>query len=480
MMFPEGFLIGGAFAANQVEGGCRKGNRGLATTDMFRYDPLVKGGKFSLDYDELCEAATDIDDEKYPKRRGIGFYENYESDLDLFAEMGFKALRMSISWSRIFPNGDDKTPNKDGLRFYHSVFAAMEKRCITPIVTIYHFEIPINLCFKYNGWASHEMISLFEKFAKCIIDEYHDKVKYWITFNEIDATIHIPYIGAGIIPDKTPHLKVVSYQALHHQFVANARVIAYVHQQYHDLRIGCMATKNLKYPSTCKPEDCFQFLQETLEDFAVTDVQVFGEYPYVLKKQLQKNNIHINTTDEELEFIKKNTVDFVSFSYYASLVTSYDKSNIDLTNANLLVGEKNPYLQTTPWGWQIDSIGLRFALNQIYDRYHLPIFVAENGLGMNDELTADLKVHDDYRIAYIKEHLQQLLLAIEDGVECFGYTYWGCIDCIAASTSQMSKRYGFIYVDQDNDGNGTLQRIRKDSFYWYRDLISSNGKNLDL
>lgn len=478
MGFPKDFLIGGAFAANQVEGGCREGGKGLSTADMFHFDPRVKGGKFELSSEEIILAINDNNDEKYPKRRGIDFYHNYKNDIALFAEMGFKTLRLSISWPRIFPNGNDTIPNAEGIAFYHKIFDELLYYGIQPIVTLSHFEIPIQLSLDFNGWLDRKLIDYFVKFVKTVTDEYHDKVKYWMPFNEIDATIHIPFVGAGIIPDRVENIEKCKYQALHHQFVANALIIKYIHDTYKDLKVGCMATKNLKYPSTCKPLDCLTFLHETIDDAMVTDVQVFGEYPYRIRNYWKNNEITIQMKNGDKEIMLANTVDFVSFSYYASLITSYDKSNIDTTNSNLLVGEKNPYLEQTPWGWQIDPTGLRYSLNEMYDRYKLPIFVAENGLGMIDKLE-DGYVHDSYRIDYIKQHLRALLLAIDDGVECFGYTYWGCIDCIAASTSQMSKRYGFIYVDQDDYGNGSKKRIRKDSFYWYKKIISSNGVDLD-
>lgn len=478
MRFPAGFLIGGAFSANQVEGGCRDGGKGLSTADMFQYSPNVKGGNFELSLEEILEAQKDSEDKKYPKRRGIDFYNKYKDDIALFKEMGFNVLRLSISWTRIYPNGYEEEPNQEGLRFYHDLFDELLKNGIEPIVTLSHFEMPIHLSIHNNGWLDREVIGYFTKFVKTVVDEYNTKVKYWITFNEIDATIHIPFVGAGLIPEQIQDLEKSKYQALHHQFIANALSIKYIHDNYPKLKVGCMATKNLKYPSTCKPLDCLQFLHETIDDSMVVDVQVFGEYPYRIKRMWENKGINIKIEDNDEIVIKSNTVDFVSFSYYASLVTSYDKSDVDITNGNLLVGEKNPYLKQTPWGWQIDSVGLRYSLNQMYDRYKLPIFVAENGLGTIDKLE-DGCVHDQYRIDYIKEHLKQLLLAIEDGVECFGYTYWGCIDCIAASTSQMKKRYGFIYVDQDDDGEGTLERIRKDSFFWYKKVIETNGEFLE-
>ena len=477
MAFPNGFLWGGAFAANQVEGAFDAGGKGLSTADIFPRGDRKSGGVFYRTYEQILEASVDKDDRKYPKRRGIDFYHRYKEDIALFAQMGFKALRFSFSWSRIFPQGDEETPNQEGLRFYRDMIDELKRYGITPIITLSHFEMPLHLVLKYNGWTDRRVIEYYLRYAKTMVDEFHDDIRYWITFNEIDATLHIPLIGAGMVIEKTEDPEKAKYQALHHQFVASSLLTKYVHQTYPDLKVGCMSTKNLKYPATCKPEDCMQWLYETQMDAACTDVQVFGEYPYVWKKMWEEKGNGPLISEEDRRVMKENTVDFVSFSYYASLVTSAEGSQKEKTSANLLVGEKNPYLKQTPWGWQIDPVGLRFSLNQMYDRYKLPMFVAENGLGTLDVLENGT-VNDEYRIDYLRSHISEMKKAIDDGVPVFGYTYWGCIDCISASTSEMSKRYGFIYVDQDDEGNGTLKRYPKKSFDWYRKVIASNGEDL--
>lgn len=478
MSFPEGFLWGGAFAANQVEGGVREGGKGLSTADVFPRGDRKKGGVFDRTYDQILQAASDPEDLKYPKRRGIDFYHRYREDIALFREMGFKALRFSISWSRIFPDGDEERPNEEGLAFYRSMICELKKNGIEPIVTLSHFEMPLHLCLKYNGWTDRRLIAYFVRFAETVFEAFHGEVKYWITFNEIDATVHIPLTGAGIIREKTENMEKACYQALHHQFVASAAVTKLAHEKYPGLQIGCMTTKNLKYPATCRPEDCMQWLKETAEDGFYTDVQVFGEYPYGIRNKWKKKGLEPEMKPEDAALLKENTVDFVSFSYYASLVVSEEGAKKEKVSANLLVGEKNPYLKQTPWGWQIDPVGLRFSLNQLYDRYRLPLFVAENGMGTLDQLEEET-VCDDYRISYIRAHIREMEKAIEDGVEVLGYTYWGCIDCISASTSEMSKRYGFIYVDQDDEGRGTLRRYKKKSFDWYKKVIASNGEDLE-
>lgn len=477
--FPNDFLWGGAFAANQVEGGFREGNKGLSTADILPLSDRKKGHCFDRSWEQILEAAKDSEDLKYPKRRGIDFYHHYKEDIALFHEMGYKALRFSIGWSRIFPNGDDETPNPEGIAFYRSMIDELKKYDIEPVITLSHFEMPLNLTINYNGWTNRKVIDFFVKFAQTVFEEFKDDVKYWITFNEIDATINIPLLGAGVVKEHTQNYEQDCYQALHHQFVASSLVTKLAHEKYPGFKIGCMTTKNLKYPATCKPEDALQCLQETEKDTFYTDVQVFGEYSYTIQNYWKKKGIQIHQESQDAKILKENTVDYVAFSYYASLVTSAEGSKKEMAKANLLVGEKNPYLKQTPWGWQIDPIGLRYALNQMYSRYKLPLFVAENGLGTIDKPSEDGIVHDDYRIEYIREHIKQMELAIEDGVPVFGYTYWGCIDCISGSTSEMSKRYGFIYVDQDDLGNGTLQRTPKDSFYWYKKVIASNGDTLD-
>lgn len=477
MNFPDHFLWGGAFAANQVEGAYKEGGRGLSTVDIFPKSDRTKGGIFELPYDEMLKAAEDPDDQKYPKRRGIDFYHHYKEDIAMFADMGFRVLRFSISWSRIFPNGDDAAPDQDGLQFYHNVINELKKYHIEPLITMSHFEMPLHLALKYNGWTDRKLIDFFVRYASVLFDEFAEDVKYRITFNEIDATIHIPFYGAGIIREHTPDMETAKYQALHNQFVASALVTKLAHEKYPGLMIGCMTTKNLKYPATCKPEDCMQWLKETEMDPFYTDVQAFGEYPYFIRNLWKKQGIEVQFGKDDAEILRKNTVDFVSFSYYASLVTSAEGAKKNEVKANLLVGEKNPYLKQTPWGWQIDPEGLRFSLNQLYDRYKKPLFIAENGLGTIDHFENGT-VEDDYRIDYVKAHLQALAAAIDDGVDVFGYTYWGCIDCISGSTSEMSKRYGFIYVDQDDEGRGALKRYPKKSYRWYRDVIRSNGENL--
>lgn len=484
MTFSKDFLWGGAIAANQAEGAWNVDGRGMSVADVASYRSDLSlddyEGHVAISSDVVQKAMDDPTDKYYPKRRGIDFYHHYKEDLALFAEMGFKALRVSIAWSRIFPTGEEQEPNEKGLQFYDNLFKEMKKHNIEPIVTLSHYEMPLALSVKYNGWVERKVIDDFVRFSNVCFNRYKDYVKYWLTFNEIDSINRHPFTTAGIIPDKCPEGKEEEqvYQALHHQFVASALVTKDCHEIIPGSQVGCMLTKLTTYPNTCKPEDVEITLKKNLQNYFYADVQVFGEYPRLTLKKLERKGINITMEEGDLEILKENTVDYLSFSYYMSLTESVE-DGLEKTAGNTVRGVKNPYLPATDWGWQIDPIGLKISLLELYDRYRLPLIIVENGMGAKDEVESDGSIHDDYRINYFREHFRQMKEAVEEGVELFGYTSWGPIDIISAGTSQMSKRYGFIYVDQDDDGNGTLERTRKDSFYWYKKVIESNGENLD-
>ena len=484
MTFSKDFLWGGAIAANQAEGAWNVDGRGMSVADVASYRSDLSlddyEGHVAISSDVVQKAMDDPTDKYYPKRRGIDFYHHYKEDLALFAEMGFKALRVSIAWSRIFPTGEEQEPNEKGLQFYDNLFKEMKKHNIEPIVTLSHYEMPLALSVKYNGWVERKVIDDFVRFSNVCFNRYKDYVKYWLTFNEIDSINRHPFTTAGIIPDKCPEGKEEEqvYQALHHQFVASALVTKDCHEIIPGSQVGCMLTKLTTYPNTCKPEDVEITLKKNLQNYFYADVQVFGEYPRLTLKKLERKGIHIQMEEGDLEILKENTVDYLSFSYYMSLTESVE-DGLEKTAGNTVRGVKNPYLPATDWGWQIDPIGLKISLLELYDRYRLPLIIVENGMGAKDEVESDGSIHDDYRVNYFREHFRQMKEAVEEGVELFGYTSWGPIDIISAGTSQMSKRYGFIYVDQDDDGNGTLERTRKDSFYWYKKVIESNGEDLD-
>ena len=483
--FPDGFLWGGATAANQVEGGWNEGGKGISVSDCARahFDTDVTNYKaHNAVTSQDIEAALATDDEVYyPKRHGSDFYHHYKEDIRLFAEMGFKVYRLSIAWSRIFPNGDDEAPNEEGLKFYDDVFDELHKYGIEPLVTMSHYEPPLNLVLNYKGWYSREVIGFFTRYVETICTRYKDKVKYWLTFNEVDSMIRHPYTTGGLIEDRFPgqNFEEVIFQAMHHQFVASAHATRICHEIIPGSLVGCMLTKLTYYPYTCKPGDVLKAQQTMRGTYCYSDTQVFGEYPAYLLSRFKNNGITICKEDGDDEIMKSYPVDFVSFSYYNSSCAAEDTSDLNVTAGNTINAIKNPYLKASDWGWQIDPTGLRISMVDLYDRYRKPLFIVENGLGAADVVNEDGTIDDQYRIDYLREHMKAILDAIEeDGVDCLGYTSWGCIDLVSESTKQMSKRYGYIYVDCDDYGKGTYNRLKKKSFYWYQKVIETNGLSL--
>ncbi|WP_455648178.1 glycoside hydrolase family 1 protein [Lonepinella koalarum] len=477
------FLWGGAWAANQVEGAWNVDGKGLSVADVATFKPNLDlqdyAGHNHISMEKVDYAIKGENIAEFPKRRGIDLYHHFEQDIALFQEMGFKALRISIAWTRLFPSGEELEPNQDGVAFYHRLFQVMKSANIEPIVTLSHYEMPLNLAVKYNGWANRRVIDDFVRFSTVCFKEYGQYVKYWLTFNEIDSIVRHPFTSGGIIPDQIEQGKELEtiYQALHYQFVASAKVTQIAHKLITGSQVGCMLTKLTTYPNTCKPQDVEKTLKRNLDNLFFSDVQVFGKYPPLVLKRFERLGLHIEMTEEDLQIIENNTVDFLSFSYYMSLTEAVSDNN-EKTAGNTVMGVKNPYLPSTEWGWQIDPLGLKISLIELYDRYQIPLMIVENGMGTVDKLTEEGKVHDDYRISYFREHFKAMISAVEEGVELLGYTSWAPIDLISASTSQMSKRYGFIYVDQDDFGRGTLKRYKKDSFEWYKKVIASNGEDL--
>lgn len=482
--FGDDFLWGGAVSAPQIEGGFNEDGRGWSPMDMIEYEPDKEKQQIDLlDFytTERMNAGKELDNGKfYPKRIGIDFYHRYQEDIALFAEMGFKCFRTSISWSRIFPNGDEETPNEEGLQFYDKVIDELKKYDIEPLITICHGEIPLGLMEKYRGFYDREVVDHFMRYAKVLFERYGDRVKHWITFNEQNGATTVTPLAAGVLKDKVEDMQQAGYQAAHHMFVANSLAIKQCRETIPDAKIGCMIAGFTVYPATCNPNDVFQSLVDTqMENYFYGDVMMRGYYPSYIKRYMAQNGIHIEIQDGDKEILSAYTSDFLALSYYCSSVTSANKEEIELTSGNLMSGGKNPYLKTSEWGWQIDPVGLRYVLNLLYDRYQKPLFIVENGLGYDDKLDSNNEIHDQYRIDYMKQHLLEVNNAINDGVEVIGYTSWGPIDIISMGTNEMTKRYGFIYVDQDNHGRGTKNRIKKDSFYWYKKVIKTNGEDLD-
>lgn len=480
--FSDNFLWGGATAANQIEGAYLEGGKGLSTSDFAAYkDPYEKGKVNNFTFDvssaELKRYKEQPDEFDFPKRRGIDFYHRYEEDIALFAEMGFKVFRLSISWARIFPTGLEDKPNEEGLAFYDKVFDECAKYGIEPLVTMSHYEMPITLTEKYNGWMSRELVPLFEKYARAILERYKDKVKYWITFNEMNMNLNSLYTGAGILEDLVDHKLQAAYQASHHQFIASALTVKAAKEIIPNAQIGCMINQIEAYAKTTKPEDQLQAVKSNQLNMFYPDVQARGEYPTYMVKYFADNDIKLDIEEQDEQILKEGIVDFVAISYYMSHVAEAREDAAELAGT-FDSPIKNEHLELSQWDWPIDPMGLRISLIKLYDRYQKPLFVCENGLGARDTLTPDGEIHDDYRIDYLKQHIEQMKEAVKEGVDLMGYTPWGCIDLISCGTSQMSKRYGLIYVDQDDRGNGTLNRYRKDSFYWYKNVIATNGEDL--
>lgn len=467
------FLWGGAVAAHQVEGAYRTGNKGLSIADVMTAGSRTKAREIT---DGIVEGKY------YPNHEGIRFYDFYKKDIALFAEMGFKCFRTSIAWSRIFPNGDEEVPNEEGLRFYDELFDELLAHGMEPVVTLSHFEMPFGLVKGYGGWRNRKMITFFVRFARTVMERYRDKVKYWMTFNEINNQMILSngiyaFTNSGILFEEGEDRLKTVYQAAHYEFVASAMTVKLGHEINPDFKIGCMVAATPVYPRTCNPDDVLLAMEEDRKNLFFTDVHARGRYPSYVKKDWERRGYVFDITPEDLEAMEQGCVDYIGFSYYLSSVMSADpgveKLGDDLAASPDAV--ENPYLEMTPWGWAIDPKGLRYVLNQYYDRYQLPLFVVENGFGYEDRLE-DGQIHDGNRIEYLGNHIREMVKAVdEDGVELLGYTVWGCIDPVSFGTGEMRKRYGFIYVDKDDEGNGTYRRIPKDSFYWYRDVIVGNG-----
>ena len=465
-IFPKNFLWGGAVAANQCEGAYQEDGKGLSVQDV-----LPRG---------IRGSRTKLPTEENLKLEAIDFYHRYPQDIKMFAEMGFKVFRTSIAWSRIFPKGDEEQPNEAGLEFYDRVFEECRKYGIEPLVTLSHYETPLYLAETYNGWTDRRMIGFYERYVRTVFKRYRGKVKYWLTFNEINSLLHAPFMSGGIA-NMQGLTEQDLYQAAHHELVASALATKIGHEMMQDAMIGCMILSMPTYPLTPSPDDVIAAMDAEHRNYFYGDVHVRGKYPGYMKRYFREHGIQIQFAPEDEEILK-NTVDFVSFSYYMSVCATSDPEKQKKGLGNLLGGVPNPTLKARDWGWQIDPKGLRYVLNMFYDRYQKPLFIVENGLGAVDVLVEDENgnktVEDDYRIQYLKDHLIQVGEAIQDGVEIMGYTSWGCIDVVSASTAELKKRYGYIYVDRNDDGTGTMERYKKKSFYWYQKVIESNGEVL--
>lgn len=483
--FPKDFLWGGATAASQVEGAYNEGGKGLDSQDCKpQYFNLTREEKNDWKYKQMTsekyELAKTVEGiANYPFRFGSDQYHRYKEDIALFAEMGMKIYRLSISWARIYPNGDDETPNKEGIAYYHNLFNECHKYGIRIFVTMLHYAVPTHLMDAYGGWKNRKLVEFYTRYAKTLFEEYKDDVDYWLPFNEINAGRFNPYNGCGLIKDREENYDQAVYQSLHHQFVANALTVKMAHEMIPGSKVGCMIARFCHYAATCDPKDQLtQLHDEQYTNWFYTDVMARGTYPSYMDRFFEDNGIHIEMKEGDRELLKAYPVDFVAFSYYFTQVSTASE-DWEKTDGNLVIANKNPYLESSEWGWQKDPTGLRITLNQVYDRYQKPVFIAENGLGAVDTLEEDGTVHDPYRIDYLRSHIEAMKEAIRDGVDLFGYTMWGIIDLVSCGSIEMSKRYGVIYVDADDEGRGTFDRYKKDSFYWYQKCIASNGEDLN-
>lgn len=470
-MLAENFLWGGATAANQVEGAYLEGGKGLSIADVEQGSQVGVPREI---HEDVHPGAY------YPSHEAVDFYHHYKEDIALFAEMGFKCYRMSIAWTSIFPNGDDEQPNEAGLKFYDDVFDELHKYGIEPVVTLHHYEMPLNLVKKYGSWRNRKLVDLAVRYARTVLERYKDKVRYWITFNEINALFISPrpWHQAGLLFAEGENEADVRLQAAHHQLLASALTVAEGRKISPDFRFGCMLLYPVTYAYTCRPEDQVEARNEMLKTYYFGDVQVRGYYSNTCRTCMERMNGSFEQEPEDAKILKEGTVDFIGFSYYFSSTASVEP--LEELFGNIAKGGKNPYLKATAWGWQIDPVGLRVSLNNLYDRYQKPLFIVENGMGALDQIEEDGSIQDDYRIEYLREHIKAFEEAVEkDHVDLMGYTPWGCIDLVSAGTGEMRKRYGFIYVDKDDEGKGTLERKRKNSFYWYQKVIRSNGEKLE-
>ena len=478
--FPKDFLFGGAISACQAEGAWNEDGRTLTIPDIVKKIDPSQRATFS----QATITRKDVEEGKtgpvsdYPKRWGIDFDHTYKEDIRLMAEMGHRCFRFSIAMSRVYPHLLDEKPNEKALAYYDDVIKTIRDYGMEPLVTIAHFDPPIEIVDRFGGWDNREMIDIYFKYAKTLIDRYHDQVTYWLPFNEINAAVLAPFKGVAVLND-APEYENKCWNAAHNQFVAAAKTVKYAHDNYPSLQMGSMVAYVFSYAYSCDPKDVWANDEfDKMSNLVFLDVLAKGEYPFYAYEYFKKHNVTLNLKDEDVQILKDGTVDWVGYSYYQSIVTAYTTEGKSVVGGNLKGGVKNPNLVATPWGWQIDPLGLRILCNRMYDRYNKPLFILENGIGMIETLGEDETVHDDYRIAYLRDHLKALKEAINDGCDIRGYTWWGPMDVVSSGTSEMSKRYGFVYVDQDDEGKGSHKRYLKDSYHYYKHLIETDGEEL--
>ncbi|POY93614.1 6-phospho-beta-glucosidase [Staphylococcus pseudintermedius] len=474
---PASFMWGGALAANQFEGGYDQGGKGLSVIDV------MTGGA----HRKTREITMSVEADKYyPNHVGIDFYHRYKEDIALFKEMGLQCLRTSIAWTRIFPNGDELEPNEEGLQFYDNIFDELLKNNIEPIITLSHFEMPLHLAREYGGFRNRKVVDYFARFAQVVFERYKDKVTYWMTFNEINNQMDTGnpiflWTNSGVSLNDNDNPEEVLYQVAHNELIASAKAVKIGKMINQNFKIGSMISYVPIYPYSCHTKDMMKAQIKNRLRYFFPDVQVRGYYPSYAKKMFEQKGYHIGWQDGDEEILREGVVDYIGFSYYMSTVVKHDTQtgvSNNIINSGLPNSVENPHIKISEWGWAIDPEGLRYTLNVLYERYQVPLFIVENGFGAIDKVENN-QIHDDYRINYLREHIEAMIDAVDkDGVDLIGYTPWGIIDIVSFTTGEMKKRYGLIYVDRDNEGRGTLERLKKDSFYWYQKVIETNGKDL--
>ena len=462
--FPKNFLWGASTSAYQVEGAWNEDGKGLSVIDMLDHPEDTSDFKVASDH-----------------------YHRYKEDVKLFSELGLKAYRFSIAWSRIIPNGIGEV-NQKGIEFYNNLIDELNKYNIEPIVTIYHFDLPYEL-EKNGGWNNRETIDAFVEYANVLFNHFGDKVKYWLTINEQNTMILHP--GAIGIPKggKLPSKKEL-YQQNHHMLLAQAKVMSLCHKKCKNAKIGPALNITTMYGETCNPNDAIAAHNwETLRGWSFLDLAVYGRYNRLFWSYLEDRELEPLILEGDMEIMKNGKPDFIAMNYYSTATIAQSKGdNSDVSpragDQQIMLGEpgvyraaENPYVDKSKYGWVVDPVGLRMTLRKVSERYDLPILITENGYGDKDILEENDVINDDDRIDFIKKHLEQLKLAIADGVDILGYCPWSAIDVV--STHQgYGKRYGFIYVNRDEFNLMDLRRIKKKSFYWYKNLIETNGKNI--
>lgn len=470
--FPDGFLWGAATSAYQVEGAALEDGKKKSQQDILNIKP------------GLCDASVASD-----------HYHRYKEDVALMKELGMNCYRFSIAWARIFPDGVGEA-NPKGVAFYHNLIDELLANGITPIPTLYHYDMPMTLVEKYDGWISRQSVADYEYYAKFVISEYGPKVKYWLTINEQSIIVQY-WTQKCLIPEQYLNDPQIKYQINHHMNLAHAISCKLVHELVPGGQVGAAIGYSPIYPLSCKSEDNMAAQNANdLRNYFYTDVYFQGHYNKAAFCYLEKNGLAPRMEPGDEALFKEGYSDFLALNYYSSdtatmppkdakrRMSGYNPTGIKgqmegfETQPGFYMLAQNPTLETTDWDWTIDPMGLQYILRDLYTRYNKPLMITENGMGAYDKMDEDGKIHDEYRISYLKEHIKAMKHAMNEGVEVISYNPWSFIDLISTSNG-FKKRYGFVYVNRTDDDLKDLNRYKKESFYWYQKVIKSNGTILD-